>query len=155
MKNDVNVPSEAEKLFYKLVFVSVLKVNDEISRIRIWIPLSEALIPGSGSVPAFDDSLVPVCYHLLPRLFFPLVTLFTMIFFVGVGSSLTIKGLTLGVEDCLSKFTPWPKEINKHRYRQWGTQVQPVVDTGTGSGGHSYCHWWTHLLPVVDKGPQE
>ena len=32
----------------------------------------------------------------------------------GIGSSLTIKGLTLGVEDCLSKVTPWPKEINSH-----------------------------------------
>ena len=32
----------------------------------------------------------------------------------GIGSSLTIKGLTLGVEDCLSKVTPWPKDINSH-----------------------------------------
>jgi len=32
----------------------------------------------------------------------------------GIGSSLTIKGLSLGVEDCLSKVTPWPKEIDKH-----------------------------------------
>jgi len=32
----------------------------------------------------------------------------------GIGSSLTIKGMTLGVEDCLSKVTPWPKEIDKH-----------------------------------------
>jgi len=32
----------------------------------------------------------------------------------GIGSSLTIKGMSLGVEDCLSKVTPWPKEIDKH-----------------------------------------
>jgi len=32
----------------------------------------------------------------------------------GIGSSLIIKGLNLGVEDCLSKFTPWPKEIDRH-----------------------------------------
>lgn len=43
----------------------------------------------------------------------------------GLGSSLTIRGLTLGVEDCLSKVppspllscpqvTPWPKEVDKH-----------------------------------------
>lgn len=30
----------------------------------------------------------------------------------GIGSSLTIKGLSLGVEDCLSKVTPWPKEVD-------------------------------------------
>ena len=27
----------------------------------------------------------------------------------GLGSVLTIKGVTLAIEDCLSKFTPWPK----------------------------------------------
>lgn len=32
----------------------------------------------------------------------------------GIGSSLTIKGMSLGVEDCLSKVTPWPKEVDKH-----------------------------------------
>ena len=32
----------------------------------------------------------------------------------GIGSSLTIKGLSLGVEDCLSKVTPWPKDVDKH-----------------------------------------
>jgi len=32
----------------------------------------------------------------------------------GIGSSLTIKGLNLGMEDCLSKVTPWPKEIDRH-----------------------------------------
>ena len=32
----------------------------------------------------------------------------------GIGSSLTIKGMTLGVEDCISKVSPWPKEIDKH-----------------------------------------
>eukprot|EP00088_Acartia_fossae_P052475 TRINITY_DN5929_c0_g1_i1.p1 TRINITY_DN5929_c0_g1~~TRINITY_DN5929_c0_g1_i1.p1 ORF type:complete len:509 (+),score=82.76 TRINITY_DN5929_c0_g1_i1:82-1608(+) len=38
----------------------------------------------------------------------------TAALFKGVGSSLTIKGLNLGLEDCISKFTPWPKEIDKH-----------------------------------------
>jgi len=38
----------------------------------------------------------------------------TAALFKGVGSSLTIKGLSLGIEDCISKFTPWPKEIDKH-----------------------------------------
>ena len=31
----------------------------------------------------------------------------------GLGSTLTVKGLTLGVEDLTSKFTPWPKEIDR------------------------------------------
>ena len=34
--------------------------------------------------------------------------------FSGIGSSLTIKGMSLGVEDCLSKVTPWPKEVDSH-----------------------------------------
>jgi hypothetical protein len=39
LKNDVNVPSKSnmQKIFFKLVFVGVLKVNDENSRIRIRI----------------------------------------------------------------------------------------------------------------------
>jgi len=32
----------------------------------------------------------------------------------GIGSSLTIRGLTLGMEDCISKVTPWPKEVDRH-----------------------------------------
>jgi len=32
----------------------------------------------------------------------------------GIGSTLTIKGMTLGIEDCLSKVTPWPKEVDQH-----------------------------------------
>jgi len=31
----------------------------------------------------------------------------------GLGSALIIKGITLAVEDCLSKLTPWPKEVDK------------------------------------------
>jgi len=38
----------------------------------------------------------------------------TSALFKGVGSSLTIRGMNLGIEDCVSKFTPWPKEINEH-----------------------------------------
>jgi hypothetical protein len=38
LKNDVNIPSKSnkQKIFFKLVFVGVLKVNDENSRIRIY-----------------------------------------------------------------------------------------------------------------------
>eukprot|EP00095_Tigriopus_kingsejongensis_P008886 snap_masked-scaffold566_size135349-processed-gene-0.0 protein:Tk08886 transcript:snap_masked-scaffold566_size135349-processed-gene-0.0-mRNA-1 annotation:"hypothetical protein DAPPUDRAFT_308941" len=31
----------------------------------------------------------------------------------GLGSTLTVRGLTLAVEDCTSKFTPWPKEVDR------------------------------------------
>ena len=31
----------------------------------------------------------------------------------GLGSALTVRGLTLAVEDFTSKFTPWPKEIDR------------------------------------------
>ena len=30
----------------------------------------------------------------------------------GIGSMLTVRGLTLAAEDLTSKFTPWPKEID-------------------------------------------
>lgn len=29
----------------------------------------------------------------------------------GIGSALIVKGLTLAVEDVLSKITPWPKYV--------------------------------------------
>ncbi|TRY69383.1 hypothetical protein TCAL_07204 [Tigriopus californicus] len=31
----------------------------------------------------------------------------------GLGSTLTVRGLTLAVEDCTSKFTPWPKAVDR------------------------------------------
>jgi hypothetical protein len=52
LKNDVDVPSRRNKqnnFFFKLVFVGVLKVNDENSRVRSRIHESEAWIRGSGS----------------------------------------------------------------------------------------------------------
>ncbi|XP_023330136.1 solute carrier family 25 member 46 [Eurytemora carolleeae] len=58
-------------------------------------------------------------YHTTPFTLLPVIVNLnrwqgTSALFKGVGSSLTIKGLNLGIEDCVSKFTPWPKEINKH-----------------------------------------
>jgi len=58
-------------------------------------------------------------YHTNPLTLIPVVLHLnrwqgTAALFKGVGSSLTIKGLNLGIEDCISKFTPWPKEIDKH-----------------------------------------
>jgi hypothetical protein len=35
LKNDVNVPSKSRKMWKKIVFVGVLKANDENSEIRI------------------------------------------------------------------------------------------------------------------------
>ncbi|KAB7494495.1 Solute carrier family 25 member 46 [Armadillidium nasatum] len=58
-------------------------------------------------------------YHLTP------FTLFPALFHIqsrqglsalwkGLGSVLTVRGVTLALEDFLSKFTPWPKEISPH-----------------------------------------
>jgi hypothetical protein len=59
-ENDVNVPSKviSKKLVKKIVFVGVLKVNDENSRIRFRIHKSEAWIRGSrsGSTPKCHGS---------------------------------------------------------------------------------------------------
>jgi len=58
-------------------------------------------------------------YHTTPLTLIPVLVNLNRwqggsVLWKGIGSSLTIKGLTLGVEDCLSKVTPWPKEINSH-----------------------------------------
>jgi len=34
----------------------------------------------------------------------------------GIGSALIVKGLTLAVEDVLSKITPWPKSVFVFKY---------------------------------------
>jgi hypothetical protein len=57
VKNDVNVPSKSKKQknsARKFVFVDVLKVTDENSKIRIHY--SEIWIHGSGSAPKFHGS---------------------------------------------------------------------------------------------------
>ncbi len=59
LKNYVNVPSKSitqNNLENENFFVDVLKVTDEISRIRIRIYLSEVWIRGSESVPKFHGS---------------------------------------------------------------------------------------------------
>ena len=58
-------------------------------------------------------------YHTTPLTLLPVLVNLNRwqggsVLWKGIGSSLTIKGLTLGVEDCLSKVTPWPKDINSH-----------------------------------------
>lgn len=58
-------------------------------------------------------------YHTTPFTLLPVVVNLNRwqgvaVLWKGIGSSLTIKGLSLGVEDCLSKFTPWPKQIDAH-----------------------------------------
>lgn len=50
-------------------------------------------------------TLVPVIIHLHQRQ--GITTLCK-----GLGSILLVRGMTLAVEDLISKFTPWPKEVN-------------------------------------------
>jgi len=49
-------------------------------------------------------SLLPVIVHLHKRQ--GITTLWK-----GLGSVLMIRGMTLAVEDLISKFTPWPKYV--------------------------------------------
>lgn len=58
-------------------------------------------------------------YHLLPITLVPALIHMqgcqgVSAFWKGLGSVLTVRGVTLALEDCLSKFTPWPKEISPH-----------------------------------------
>ncbi|KAF5281456.1 hypothetical protein FQR65_LT14690 [Abscondita terminalis] len=50
-------------------------------------------------------TLVPVIYHLHKHQ--GVTTLWK-----GLGSTLILRGMSLGIEDLLSKITPWPKEIS-------------------------------------------
>ncbi|KAK9506640.1 hypothetical protein O3M35_008535 [Rhynocoris fuscipes] len=52
-------------------------------------------------------TLVPVIIHLHKRQ--GITTLWK-----GIGSVLLVRGMTLAVEDFISKITPWPKEISWH-----------------------------------------
>nr|CAH7745874.1 unnamed protein product [Callosobruchus chinensis] len=52
-------------------------------------------------------TLIPTIYHLHQHQGF--TTLWK-----GLGSVLLVRGMTLGVEDLISKVTPWPKEISWH-----------------------------------------
>ncbi|KAK4308638.1 hypothetical protein Pmani_019674 [Petrolisthes manimaculis] len=58
-------------------------------------------------------------YHVLPLTLVPALIHMQgcqgfSAFWKGLGSVLTVRGVTLALEDCLSKFTPWPKEISPH-----------------------------------------
>ncbi|XP_019532938.1 mitochondrial outer membrane protein SLC25A46 [Aedes albopictus] len=62
-------------------------------------------------------TLVPVIVHLHQRQ--GVTTLWK-----GIGSVLLVRGLTLAVEDVVSKFTPWPKEVNsKTTLKQFGQHL--------------------------------
>lgn len=62
---------------------------------------------------------VAKCYHLVPYTLVPVVGHLYQrqglsMLWKGLGSALLIHGITLGIEDLISKLTPWPKEIEKH-----------------------------------------
>ena len=62
-------------------------------------------------------TLVPIIVHLHRRQ--GITTLWK-----GIGSVLLVRGMTLAVEDVLSKFTPWPKEINSRTsMKQFGQHM--------------------------------
>lgn len=62
-------------------------------------------------------TLVPVIVHLHQRQ--GVTTLWK-----GIGSVLLVRGMTLAVEDVISKFTPWPKEVNsKTTMKQFGQHL--------------------------------
>lgn len=58
-------------------------------------------------------------YHTVPFTIIPIVIRLHQrqsltVLWKGIGSALIVKGLTLAVEDVLSKITPWPKEIDRN-----------------------------------------
>ncbi|KAL1493385.1 hypothetical protein ABEB36_011448 [Hypothenemus hampei] len=61
--------------------------------------------PTSKKYHLVPFTLLPTIYHLQQRQ--GLTTLWK-----GLGSVLLVRGMTLGIEDVISKLTPWPAEIN-------------------------------------------
>jgi len=62
-------------------------------------------------------TLIPVIVHLHRRQ--GVTTLWK-----GIGSVLLVRGMTLAVEDVITKFTPWPKEINsRSSMKQFGQHM--------------------------------
>ncbi|XP_046388060.1 solute carrier family 25 member 46-like [Ischnura elegans] len=58
-------------------------------------------------------------YHIIPITLVPVVVKLQQrqglgALWKGVGSVLLVRGVTLALEDVLSKFTPWPKELSWH-----------------------------------------
>ncbi|XP_042229132.1 solute carrier family 25 member 46-like isoform X2 [Homarus americanus] len=58
-------------------------------------------------------------YHVLPITLVPALIHMQgcqgfSAFWKGLGSVLTVRGVTMALEDFISKFTPWPKEISPH-----------------------------------------
>lgn len=42
----------------------------------------------------------------------------------GLGSCLLVRGMSLAIEDVISKFTPWPKKIHSHTtFKQFGQHI--------------------------------
>lgn len=52
-------------------------------------------------------TLMPVVYHIQRRQ--GITTLWK-----GIGGSFLVRAMSLGVEDLISKVTPWPKELSPH-----------------------------------------
>lgn len=68
-------------------------------------------------------------YHLTPiTLFAPIIRLhkrqgFTTLW-KGLGSCLLVRGMSLAIEDFVTKITPWPKEVNSHTtLKQFGQHI--------------------------------
>ncbi|XP_015124373.1 solute carrier family 25 member 46 [Diachasma alloeum] len=72
---------------------------------------------------------VATTYHLVPITLIPVMmrlhqTQGMNTLWKGIGSVLLVRGLTLAVEDLLSKVTPWPKEItNETSFKSFGQHL--------------------------------
>ncbi|KAF5281097.1 hypothetical protein FQA39_LY17890 [Lamprigera yunnana] len=59
------------------------------------------------------------CFHIFPTTLVPVICHLhahqgLAMLWKGLGSTLILRGMTLGVEDVISKITPWPKEISRN-----------------------------------------
>lgn len=62
---------------------------------------------------------VSKCYHIVPYTLVPVVVHLYQrqslsVLWKGLGSALLVRGITLGIEDLISKLTPWPKQFEHH-----------------------------------------
>lgn len=71
-------------------------------------------VPGNLSHPSKTGSGKFYIAYILRERPYIVCNPFQTTLWKGIGSSFLVRGMSLGVEDLLSKVTPWPKELTAH-----------------------------------------
>lgn len=92
-------------------FIVLRRQCQVLKILNAFIHFNELIFYSLSQVNVFSSK-----YHLTPFTLIPIVIRLHQrqsmtVLFKGIGSALIVKGITLAIEDLLSKFTPWPKLV--------------------------------------------